>query len=496
MILRVYNFFCNFAPDFEKNIQHNIIMKKLILFLFGALCATSLLAQQTNIPYTATARVVPAHSEPLDPAEYGGATYNDAASTYDAATQQGTLVFDGTVTKIGENAFFRNNSLLSMVLPDGLTEISKDAFLECKSLHTINIPEGVTRILSGAFFGCETLNDVILPASLDSMGFAAFRRCKSFRSITVPDKIKMIEGSLFNECYALANIVIPSTVVKIKESAFFRTAITSFTIPEGVTTIPNRCFWGCHNLQSVSLPDGVTTIEELAFAQCFALSSVTLPAGLTGMEKGAFSKCSSLTSYVIPEGMTTLPERMCGDDSALVSVHIPSTVTRIQTHAFQNCLSLREIIVDAVTPPSLDSEVFLQVPFDALIVVPTGSLAAYKAAWPSFTNIREHLNLTINSSDETKGKAYGPGAAYNLEHVTAYAIPEAGYKFANWSDGNTANPRTITITQDTVLTANFEDDLPKPTEPGVRLKVTTKDEKVYEFDTKNIENTEFYRVEE
>lgn len=494
--MRVCEFLCNFAPDFEKNIQHNIVMKKLILFLFGALCATSLLAQQTNIPYTATARVVPAHSEPLDALEYGGATYNDAASTYDAATQQGTLVFDGTVTKIKDHAFYQNNTLLSMALPNGLTEIGESAFSQCKSLQTINIPEGVTNIMGGAFFECEALDGVILPQSLETLEWAAFRRCKSLRSIIIPDKITKISRILFEECYALANIVIPSTVVEIEDSAFWGTAITSFTVPEGVTAIPGWCFWGCHNLQSVSLPDGVTTIGKLAFAQCFALTSVTLPAGLTRMVEGAFSKCSSLTSYVIPEGMTTLPERLCGDDSALVSVHIPSTVTRIQTHAFENCISLREIIVDAVTPPSLDSEVFLKVPFDALIVVPTGSLAAYKAAWPGFTNIREHLNLTINSSDETKGKAYGPGAAYNLEHVTAYAIPEAGYKFANWSDGNTANPRTITITQDTVLTANFEDDLPKPTEPGVRLKVTTKDDKVYEFDTKNIENTEFYRVEE
>ena len=35
------------------------------------------------------------------------------------------------------------------------------------------------------------------------------------------------------------------------------------------------------------------------------------------------------------------------------------------------------------------------------------------------------------------------------------AVPKSGFSFSRWSDGNTQNPRTITVTQDTVIIAYF-----------------------------------------
>ena len=39
--------------------------------------------------------------------------------------------------------------------------------------------------------------------------------------------------------------------------------------------------------------------------------------------------------------------------------------------------------------------------------------------------------------------------------TTIVATPNAGYLFALWSDGDTLNPRTLTIDRDTLLTALF-----------------------------------------
>ena len=35
------------------------------------------------------------------------------------------------------------------------------------------------------------------------------------------------------------------------------------------------------------------------------------------------------------------------------------------------------------------------------------------------------------------------------------ATPNEGFEFTGWSDGNTENPRTVTVTSDTVFTAIF-----------------------------------------
>ncbi len=42
-----------------------------------------------------------------------------------------------------------------------------------------------------------------------------------------------------------------------------------------------------------------------------------------------------------------------------------------------------------------------------------------------------------------------------LDEVEISAIPNYGYHFTQWSDGNTDNPRTIVLTQDTTFTAEF-----------------------------------------
>ena len=51
------------------------------------------------------------------------------------------------------------------------------------------------------------------------------------------------------------------------------------------------------------------------------------------------------------------------------------------------------------------------------------------------------------TTDGQHGKYGGP--------VTFTAIPDEGYYFVKWNDNNTDNPRTITVTKDTVLTATF-----------------------------------------
>ncbi|MDR1180862.1 MAG: T9SS type A sorting domain-containing protein, partial [Bacteroidales bacterium] len=66
------------------------------------------------------------------------------------------------------------------------------------------------------------------------------------------------------------------------------------------------------------------------------------------------------------------------------------------------------------------------------------------------------LYVTLVPNDPTMGILTGAG--YYIKDSTAIieAIPNAGYRFLQWNDGNTQNPRTITVTQDTTFTAAFE----------------------------------------
>jgi hypothetical protein len=64
-------------------------------------------------------------------------------------------------------------------------------------------------------------------------------------------------------------------------------------------------------------------------------------------------------------------------------------------------------------------------------------------------------SLTL-SCDEQRGAINGTGGEYDYGSTHTFsAIPNMGNYFVQWSDGNTDNPRTITLTQDTTITAIF-----------------------------------------
>ena len=59
------------------------------------------------------------------------------------------------------------------------------------------------------------------------------------------------------------------------------------------------------------------------------------------------------------------------------------------------------------------------------------------------------------SCDTNKGTVTGSGEYDENANVTIEAIANEGYHFVKWSDGNTENPRTIVVTEDVELTAEF-----------------------------------------
>jgi hypothetical protein len=64
--------------------------------------------------------------------------------------------------------------------------------------------------------------------------------------------------------------------------------------------------------------------------------------------------------------------------------------------------------------------------------------------------------LVANVNDQAMGSVIGAGEYDYLSEVTLTAMANVGHHFVSWNDGNTNNPRTIVLTSDTIITANFE----------------------------------------
>ena len=83
-------------------------------------------------------------------------------------------------------------------------------------------------------------------------------------------------------------------------------------------------------------------------------------------------------------------------------------------------------------------------------VVPVTGDAIYTAKFDS-TMIVYNVNVTIPDSIEVHGSVTVEGSTTFGDTITITPVPEDGWYFVEWSDGNTDNPREIIVTGDTVI---------------------------------------------
>ena len=244
--------------------------------------------------------------------------------------------------------------------------------------------------------------------------------------------------------YYSGHVLIPSSVTyngttysvtSIGDRAFHQIDVTSITIPNSVTSIGKEAFCGCSGLTSITIPNSVTSIGSSVFERCSKLTSITIPNSVTSIGDNAFEGCSKLTS-----------------------ITIPNSVTSIGSSAFYNCSSLTSITCEAATPPTVGQYAFSRVSKSIPVYVPCGCVKAYKAkyGWKDFTNIQEPLaaySITIDVNDTIMGSAKVDKNTICDAQISA--TPNIGYHFVQWSDGNTDAIRTLELTQDTILIADF-----------------------------------------
>ncbi len=91
----------------------------------------------------------------------GNCIIETESKTLIAGCKNSIIPSDGSVTSIGDYAFYGCDSLTSIIIPDGVISIGGVAFASCDSLTSIIIPDSVTSIGDWAFYYCDSLTSVV-----------------------------------------------------------------------------------------------------------------------------------------------------------------------------------------------------------------------------------------------------------------------------------------------------------------------------------------------
>ena len=375
-----------------------------------------------------------------------------------------SVTIPNSVTSIGDSAFYGCSGLTSVTIPNSVTSIGGRAFEDCSGLTSVTIGNSVTSIGVRVFYGCSGLTSVTIPNSVTSIGNSAFYGCSglttlNFNAINCQDFSSDYYDNPFDGP-SLTTVNIGDSVQRIPAN-FVRgcSSLTSVTIPNSVTSIGGYAFLGCSGLTSVTIGNSVTSIGDYAFNGCSGLTSVTIPNSVTSIGGSAFSRCSGLTSVTLPNSLTSISNAAFSGCSGLTSITLPNSVTSIGDRAFYECLNLSSLISLATVPPTIGNEAF-PYPNICTVTVPCGSLEAYTAStcywsvyFPQRITESSSFELSVSANEEAYGRVEVETQSCNVKTLTA--IANEGYEFTAWNDGNTENPRTVSITSDTAFVAIF-----------------------------------------
>ena len=350
---------------------------------------------------------------------------NILSHEWNSLSGEGIIVFDGEVTKIGNNAF-QSANITSITLPNSVKLIGTRAFEWSQSLSSIQIPTNVESIGMLAFCKSAISEITFKTSKLATIGDGAFLDCTELTWINIPSSVESIGNSVFRGCTKLKGIDIgghtniywsaglPGLALLLHDYDTNTTTIVAY--PAGATTQNVSCyvhpnvnvawgaFWDCDYIISVNL-SFIRSIEQMNFCYCDSLESIDLKdtryiandvlsycsklkelrlPNVSSIGNNSFSHNSSLETIKLESESLSELNTIANDNESLHSIYLASNITYISS-CFNSCGSLSNVHCKAITPPVLTDS------FDSVntltVYVPAESVRAYKSnnGWKKYT---------------------------------------------------------------------------------------------------------------
>lgn len=339
--------------------------------------------------------------------------------TYPSATVSPTLGWDGYTKPIG-----------AMVIPDSVSHagvtyavvaVGQYAFYNCTGITAVSVPEGVTAVRASAFRGCSALDSVCLPQSLDSIYGYSFAYCSALTAMTVRTSV-------------------PPTCLT---NAFSNTMLSNVTL---------------------HVPCGSTAAYLAAspWSQCGSVSdmgcNVTIVAIANHSQRGSVGGGGNYP-YGTNVMLTATPASgyffACWNDGDTLN---PRIVTAVEDRSLMALFfALQHDTVPVYVTDTLtlhDTVIVMTVHVDTVYVHDTSVVTAIDTVYRIDTVMPTFFRLTVAAEGSGVGIGNGLLPAGTVAEIGA--LPVEGNRFLQWNDGNTENPRSVTLMGNMTFTAQFE----------------------------------------
>ena len=440
----------------------------------------------------------------------GGESLAGAVIIPDSVTYNGII---RAVTSIGDIAFCYCSGMTSVTIPGGVSSIGNGAFLG-SGLVSVTIPDGVSIIGDNSFKFCYSLTTVSIGSGVISIGSCAFYECISLTSVIIPDNVTSIGEGAFGACDSLSYVSLGNGIISIGINAFhYCPNLTSITIPNNVATIGDGAFYNDSSLMEIrSLASVPPTLGSHVFYKRVYFGQYQAAYGEYLIDIPINVPCGSLVAYQATNGwseFSSISEEQItinvdGGNYGSVSVNRPTcytaSITANANYGYHFTVwddgDTNNPRIIALTQDTSFTAFFeknnyyiVGVPdnmekgnvigsdtveyLDTVVLTATSNYGYHFSRWSdnNTSNPRQIIatqnrtitaifdynqyTITLNVDSNILGSTYGGGSYNYLSEQTITATASYGYHFMAWNDGDTNNPRTITLTHDTIFTAQF-----------------------------------------
>lgn len=276
--------------------------------------------------------------------------------------------------------------------------------LGCVVSEKINIPSNITTIASGAFHNVGRYSAYI-PESVTSIGDEAFVSAIEINEeshycyATIPPTLG--QGN-FNSRYDTLWVQRPS--LELYQESSWASCFSTVDSIRGVITYvgPDKINNSWVNTNTTQIYDysthtgtltlnsgDITSFGDSHPFQSYRVTKVDLSKSyFTSLGYNSFYYCSQLREIILPEGLEEISQSSFNYCWSLPSINIPSSVVSIRSNAFYDTPNLNIFVCNALTPPTLDPDIFNRTN-DRTLYVPASAVADYEASdWANyFTSI-------------------------------------------------------------------------------------------------------------